>query len=131
MTLAYAPRGLVGVLTPQANTTVEPELGILAPAGVGVLAARLTSDDPSMDRRLHDYFDGIGRTIAQFAGMPLASVGFACTGASYLAGPAREDRAIGDLSARLGFPVVTSALAIVAAALFVGPRRLVQQPAQA
>lgn len=124
MTLAYAPRGLVGVLTPQANTTVEPELGILAPAGVGLVAARLTSADPSMDRRLLDYFDGIGSTIRQFANMPLASVGFACTGASYLVGPDREDRAIGELSASLGFPVLTSALAIVAALEALGARRI-------
>ncbi len=124
MALAYAPRGLVGVLTPQANTTVEPELGLLAPRGVGVVAARLTSDDPSMDRRLLDYFEGIGRAIGQFADMPLAAVGFACTGASYLAGPAREDLAVGALSARLGYPVVTSALAIVAALGALGARRI-------
>jgi maleate isomerase len=124
VTLAYAPRGLLGVLTPQANTTVEPELGILAPAGVGVMAARLTSDDPSMDRRLLDYFEGMDRTIAQFADMPLAAVGFACTGASYLAGPAREDAAVGALSARLGYPVVTSALAIVAALGALRARRI-------
>ena len=39
----YAPKGLIGVLTPQANTTVEPELAILWPRGVAMINARLTS----------------------------------------------------------------------------------------
>ena len=30
MTVEYAPHGLIGVLTPQANTTVEPEFDLLA-----------------------------------------------------------------------------------------------------
>ena len=29
MSLAYARKGLLGVLTPQANTTVEPEFSVL------------------------------------------------------------------------------------------------------
>ena len=32
MSLEYASRGLVGMLTPQANTTVEPEFNLLAAA---------------------------------------------------------------------------------------------------
>lgn len=31
MSLEYAPRGFIGLLTPQANTTVEPECNILFP----------------------------------------------------------------------------------------------------
>ena len=44
--LEYAKRGLVGVLTPQANTTVEPEFRVLWPAGVTMLSARLTYAEP-------------------------------------------------------------------------------------
>ena len=29
MKVEYAPKGLIGLLTPQANTTVEPEFSIL------------------------------------------------------------------------------------------------------
>ena len=48
--LEYAAKGLVGCLTPQANTTVEPEFNILLPAGYAVLNARLTSLRPIAER---------------------------------------------------------------------------------
>ena len=48
--LEYAAKGLVGCLTPQANTTVEPEFNILLPAGYAVLNARLPSLRPIAER---------------------------------------------------------------------------------
>ena len=54
MSLEYARRGLVGMLTPQANTTVEPEFSLLWPSGVAMINARLTSDKSSMSARLAD-----------------------------------------------------------------------------
>ncbi len=44
MAVEYAPKGLIGVLTPQANTTVEPEFWIMLPPGVAMINARMTSD---------------------------------------------------------------------------------------
>lgn len=124
MTLEYAPRGLVGVLTPQANTTVEPEMAIMAPPGLSFLTARLCSAKPSMDDRLRDYFDIFGEALREFANAPLAAAGFACTGAAYLVGAAREDAAAAALSARAGFPVVTATLAIADALHAIGARRI-------
>ena len=37
--LEYSKNGLVGVLTPQANTTVEPEFRVLCPKNVGMINA--------------------------------------------------------------------------------------------
>ena len=49
MQVNYAPKGLIGVLTPQANTTVEPELAIMMPPGFAWINARLTSDKPGIE----------------------------------------------------------------------------------
>ena len=48
MSLEYAQDGLIGLMTPQANTTVEPEMGILLPPRMGMISARLTSPSPGV-----------------------------------------------------------------------------------
>ena len=113
MSVAYAPKGLVGVLTPQANTTVEPEMAILTPPGHAFINARLISDKSTISDRLRDYLARYGDAARQFANAPVSAVGFACTGASYLAGVAREDALIDTLGEELRVPVVTAASAVV------------------
>jgi maleate cis-trans isomerase len=113
MSLEYAPRGLVGMLTPQANTTVEPEFNLLWANGVAMINARLMSDKPSMSDRLVDYFDNYEAALRQFANAPVGVVAAACTGASYLAGREREATLTKQIEAKHGFPFVTAALAVV------------------
>jgi maleate isomerase len=124
VTLEYAARGLVGVLTPQANTTVEPELHALWPAGVAMIAARMTSARPTIEERLIDYYQRLDETVQQFGNAPLRVLASACTGSSYLIGAEREDALFGTLSQRLGIPVTNSALAVVAALQALGARRV-------
>ena len=57
--LEYAPKGLVGVLTPQANTTVEAEFSILKPPSIGLITSRLTSKKPTINSRLIEYINQI------------------------------------------------------------------------
>lgn len=113
MAFEYGPRGFIGILTPQANTTVEPECNILVPAGIGVVNARLTSTKPTMEERLVDYFDTLDSTLSQFADAPLKAIGVACTGSSYLAGRDKEDEIFQALSQQRGIHVTNSALAVV------------------
>lgn len=108
----YARKALLGLLTPQANTTAEAEISLLLPPGHGLITARLTSDCPKVEDRLTDYFARIGPTAAQFANAPLTAIGFACTGASYLVGAAAETQA---LAAPPGVPVITAGQAIASA----------------
>lgn len=124
MSVEYAPRGLVGVLTPQANTTVEPELAILMPPGVAWINGRLTSPKTSIEARLVDYFDRFDPAVAQFANAPVGAIGFACTGTSYLVGAEAEDARLAGLSARLGVPVVTAATAVCDGLRALGARRI-------
>ncbi len=122
--LEYAPRGLIGVLTPQANTTVEPELAILAPPGVGWINARLTSPAATIEARLADYLDSIDDTLDRFANAPVGAYAFACTGASYLVGAAGEDALIERIEAARGRSFVTAARAVTEALQALGARRI-------
>jgi maleate isomerase len=124
MSLAYAPRGLVGMLTPQANTTVEPELNLLWPPGVAMINARLISDKTTMSDRLVDYFVNYAASLRQFANAPLAVAAAACTGASYLAGKEREAALTAEIAGRHGFPFITAATAVVDALTILEARRL-------
>lgn len=110
--LEYAHKGLIGALSPQANTTVEPEFNILWPVGYGMLTARLTSRKPAMNDRLFDYWDKMDQTLDQFANAPLSAVAFACTGASYLAGCEEEDALVSLIENKRGYPFITSAIAV-------------------
>jgi maleate isomerase len=124
MSLEYAPRGLVGMLTPQANTTVEPEFNLLWPPGVAMINARLISDKGSMSERLVDYFANYEASLRQFANAPVGVVAAACTGASYLAGREREAALAKEIAARHGYPFITAALAVVDALTVLKARRL-------
>lgn len=124
MSLAYAPHGLLGVLTPQANTTVEPEFAVLMPRGMAIVNARLTSPAATIEARLVDYFATMPQAISQFANAPVGAIAIACTGASYLAGIAAETAMIADAEARSGVPVMTSAMAVVDALNVLGARRI-------
>jgi maleate isomerase len=124
MSLEYAPRGLVGMLTPQTNTTVEPEFNILWPRGVAMINARLMSGKASMTARLVDYFDNYAASLAQFANAPVGVVAAACTGASYLAGREREAAVVRDIAERHKRPFITAALAVVDALTVLKAKRL-------
>jgi maleate isomerase len=120
----YARKGLIGVLTPQANTTVEPEFSILLPPGYAFLTARMVSDKPTLEGRLEDYFATMERSVAQFAGAPMKVVAFACTGASYLQGIEREARAVEALQKRFSVEYLTAGRAVVDALGRFGARRV-------
>lgn len=110
--LEYAKRGLIGVLTPQANTTVEPEFSILWPTGVSMINARLTSPKKTIEDRLIDYTNQVETSINQFANAPVQAVAFACTGASYLMGQGKEADLCMNIEKARGYPFVTAARAV-------------------
>ena len=111
----YGRAGLVGVLTPQANTTVEPEFWALLPPGWSLINARLTSAKPTIEERLVDYTTRFASTAQEFANAPVDVIAAACTGASYLIGAAAEARIVEEIEAARGVPFLTAAKASVAA----------------
>jgi maleate isomerase len=122
--LEYAPKGLIGVLTPQANTTVEPEYAVWTPPGFSWINARMTSDKAEIADRLVDYAQALDGHMKQFANAPVQSVAFGTTGASYLIGHEREDQMIAEFQDRYGIPLVMAATAICAALALLGARRI-------
>jgi maleate isomerase len=110
--LAYAPMGLIGVLTPQANTTVEPEFAILCPSGYATITARLTSTAPQMVARLSEYFETVESQIARFSNAPIDAYAFACTGSSYLVGGEAQGAMCAEVEARTGRPFIAAAGAV-------------------
>ncbi len=124
MAVEYAPLGLIGVLTPQANTTVEPEFSILWPPGYAMINARMVSDRDTVEQRLVDYFHDLDAVLTRFANAPISAVAFACTGASYLVGAQAEDETVARLSDRLGLPFVTAGKAVSDGLDALGARRI-------
>ncbi len=120
----YARKGLIGLLTPQANTTVEPEFAILMPPGYAFLNARMVSDKPTIEGRLDDYFANMERSIAQFADAPIGAVAFACTGASYLQGVKRERAAVEAIEVARGISFLTAGRAVAEALRCLGAERI-------
>jgi maleate isomerase len=120
----YARKGLIGVLTPQANTTVEPEFAILMPPGYAFLNARMVSDKPTINDRLGDYFATMENSITQFANAPMGAVAFACTGASYLQGVEREQAAVEAIEAARGIAFLTAGRAVAEVLRRLGARRI-------
>jgi maleate isomerase len=104
----YGP--VFAVLTPQANTTVEPEMQMLLPGTV--LTARCTGTSHDSRQRLIDYIERLDSTLACFDSAPIRVAGFACTGSNYLVGLAEEERRLQTTSLEKGFPVISATQAI-------------------
>ncbi len=120
----YGPRARVGVATPQANPTVEPELRALIPQSIGVYATRLTHDAPRVEDRLRHYVTHMPAAIRSFGPMRLAAFGFGCTGSSYVAGQALEDQLTESAWRECAVPVITAAQAIREVLGALGVRRI-------
>jgi maleate isomerase len=124
MRVEYAPKGLIGVLTPQANTTVEPEYAILTPPGYAWINARLISPHKTIEARLIDYFTNVRSYAPQFANAPIEALSFACTGTSYLVGKDAEDESLSDIGKILNVPAMSAASSVCLALKTLGAKRI-------
>lgn len=124
MTRDYGARARLGIATPQANPTVEPEMRALLPASIAVYATRLVHPAPDVETRLDHYIRNIPAALATFGVLRLDAFGFGCTGSSYRAGPALEDELTQRAADAATLPVITAAQAIRAVLAHLGARRI-------
>ena len=120
----YGSKGRVGVATPQANPTVEPEFAACLPPGVSMLVTRLVSGCFEPKDRYREYFENLDTTLNSYDTLKLDAFAFACTAASYLVGLDREVREIGALSRKRGYPIITGGQAIIAALKALGVKKV-------
>lgn len=120
----YGARALLGLAVPQANPVVEAEFTALMPAGVGFITTRLQGSRSNSRDRLIQYLDSLDASLENFDTARPDALGYACTGTSYLVEPEREARQIQASSERFGYPIITSAAAILAALRELGARRI-------
>lgn len=121
----YGQGGLLGMLTPQANTTVEPEFWSLLPAEWSMVNARLISSAKTIEERLVEYTTRFVETARiEFSNAPIDVIGIGCTGASYLIARETEDRLMDEISKVHGVPCYTAAAAMVLALNALSAKRI-------
>jgi maleate isomerase len=120
----YGALGRFGLLTPQANSTVEPEFRRLVPDAAELYVARLTSRSDDPRARLVEYLERLPDTLAQYDTLRLDAIAFACTGSAYLLGAAREAEILRAARNMTGAPVETAAGAIRDALQRIGAQRI-------
>lgn len=120
----YGRDGIVGIGTPQANPTVEAEMGILLPPAVLPVTVRLTSSAVDPLDRLREYLLGLPQTLSNFDTLRPRAFGFGCTGSSYLVAPDAQTALIAEIEDNFGYPVVTTTDAIGWQLRSIGARRI-------
>ena len=114
----------IGVGTPQANPTVEPEWRRLLPTDVDFYVTRLTSGAADARQRLIEYIEDLPAFLSAYGSLRLDGFAFACTGSSYMVGAAWENQIATQVGAETGYPIVTATAAIAAALDRRGVKRL-------
>jgi maleate isomerase len=120
----YGAKGRVGISMPQANPTVEPEIGACLPPGVSMMATRLTSKQQEPRDRYREYFERLDTTLDSYDILKLDAFAFGCTASSYQVGLEEEAIGIAALSKKRGYPIITGGQALIAALKKLGAKKI-------
>jgi maleate isomerase len=125
----YGSAARLGLVVPSANTTIEPEIARLVPAGVDAYATRVLQPEETGDagREAAGVLAmrvGLGRAVDELATLSPAAIGFASTAASFLNGAVDDRETCSVLSFRARCPVLTASRSVVLALRALGVRRV-------
>jgi maleate cis-trans isomerase len=113
----------VGLIIPSVNTTIEPELAWIAPAGISFHAARVMLRETTPEG-LRAMNADVGAASALIASITPDVVAYACTSGSFLEGSAGLTRQIAEIGEIVGAPVVATSKALVDGLRAVGAKRV-------
>lgn len=123
MAIHQAPR--LGLVVPSGNAAAEPETGRLIGPAMNLHTSRFpVLPGKSLRERLDTYNAVLPETLAGFGGLRLDAAVVACSGSHYLLTPEGDRKICAELGERIGVPVHSTTLAVLAALEAAGVDRL-------
>jgi len=113
----------VGLIVPSVNTTIEPELGWIAPPRLSFHAARVMLHETTEDG-LRAMNADVGSAAHLIASASPDVVAYACTSGSFIDGTAGLRRQIDTIAGIVGCPVVATSAAMLDAFVALDVRRI-------
>jgi maleate cis-trans isomerase len=115
----------VGLMVPENNTTMEPELLAWLPEGSCCRTLRIPRGQGMLSpANLPEYVDRALSLATEFVDEDIELVVYGCTAAGFMGGPARDAEVAAQLAKISGKRVVTAAGAMVAALEQIGARKI-------
>lgn len=127
--MKYPTRGLakLGIVVPVSNTNLEPDMAMLAPAGVSLHFARAGGydvDEIPDEHQMHQYAEaGADEAVDSLQLCAPDIILYGCTSATLARGPAFDEQFRCNIERRTGTVAVTAAGAVVRALTDLGASR--------